>query len=98
MTRDEIIEIMARWEHSNWATTGGDPTWQDLGPEGQEDFMQEERGRLDALEAKGLVVVPKEPAEAMLDAGTDYLLAAGCNPSNPEDAHECYKAMIEAAE
>lgn len=42
-------------------------------------------------------IIPKEPTESMLDAGTGILLDNGCNPSDPEDAYECYRAMIAAA-
>lgn len=41
------------------------------------------------------VLVPVEPTEAMIDAGDDYLTAAGCNPL-PEDALKVYRAMIAA--
>jgi len=44
---------------------------------------------------KDHVIVPREPTEAMLEAGCDIGPIGCCNMST-DDAYECYRAMIQA--
>lgn len=70
-----------------------------LGGDGQnflwmEALEVEVKPTLAALEALGFTVVPKEPTEAMLEAGRQ----AFYGPCEPTTGHAVYRAMIEASQ
>lgn len=48
-------------------------------------------------EPEGMVLVPRQPTEAMLEAGDVGLSNAGVDSSTTEDAAYCWSAMIDAA-
>lgn len=51
------------------------------------------RACLSAIEAEGLVIVPREPTEAMLEAGTTY----EGDGNLEKDALSCWSAMLAAS-
>lgn len=50
---------------------------------------------LTAITEAGFVVCPREPTDAMLEAGHNLLIEHGCNPLTG-DAELCWEAMINA--
>ena len=67
MTRDEIRDIIAR--------TLCPKPWDKTGPEAHAAYKKVADVILEALEAAGLCIAPKEPTEAMVNIGEDMLHA-----------------------
>jgi hypothetical protein len=66
-------------------------------PRSQEDFIAD--SLLEALDAAGYVIVPKEPSEEMISAGERAGHYARSNPVICEnDADACYRAMLAASQ
>jgi hypothetical protein len=88
---DEMKEKIAR------AITG--PTqYDDLKRMGKHaSCLLSAQAALTAIEAAGYVVVPKEPTEAMVDAGLSEDGGGHDDPCNRSIQASAYKAMIEAA-
>jgi hypothetical protein len=94
MTREQIIETMAR---------GIDPYAWDadtIGEPARHSCRAKAERCLSALEAAGLVIVPVEPTDAMIDAGVSHRLSTTIGGDNrwPEDTAVLYAAMINAAQ
>ena len=79
MTRDEMIEVMARayvekWR-ALWIDAGLDaakvPSWEELGPMVRSATLSCVEGQLSAIEAAGYVVVKKDAASEALAMMTD---------------------------
>ena len=97
MSRDEDIEIMAR---AISLDLGEDPDARDVlirGRPGErphwEGFESAAEAALTALEASGRAVVPREPTEDMILAGTREIMS----PSPQTDAREAWEAMLAAS-
>ena len=70
--------LISGGDHGGDITGTTDPVWTVCKPEAKRI--------LDALAAKGLVIVPREPTEAMVAAerkGMERALAAACSASKP---------------
>ena len=87
MTREEIVEVMAT-ALLNWTEPNGLPRlW------GSEHSEHQARAALAALEARGMMIRPREPDEAMCLSGE----AAAQNVECAAGLYECaviYRAMI----
>ena len=90
MTRDELIEAMARAHYANYfeGLEDVEPAFSEQ-PESHQDRMREAmKAALAAIEAQGMAIVPVEATDAMLMAGADY--------SCYGDIAKAYDYMIEA--
>jgi hypothetical protein len=73
MTRDEIVEVTARGIYASWFMQPGYVPWVERGnSDKQDEARRMARSAVSAQEAAGLVVVPKEPTRAMLNAMAGY--------------------------
>jgi hypothetical protein len=61
---EKIARAMAAYEHK----TGGYPAWDDLSSKEVEYYLGKARSVLSCIEEEGMVVVPREPEEARIDA------------------------------
>lgn len=89
MTREQLIECMAE------ATYGGRAAWEGADEADRVTWRSSMRKALDALPAAGMVIVPREPSEAMIEAGVQAFClskkaARGC-------LNDAFRAMTEAA-
>jgi hypothetical protein len=107
---DAVIEAMARemWENSGrqMIADGLDPSllqpWSEENEPHRENWRNNAKTALKAAEAAGYVLVPKEPTEAMQDAGNEeaesfiYSDEAGGKAWNDDGALNFWNAMIDA--
>ena len=79
MTRDEMIEVMARAYATRWRALWIDagldaakvPSWEELGPMTKSATLSCVKAQFSALEAAGYVVVKKDAASEALTMMTD---------------------------
>ena len=105
MTRDELIEVMARaiWKDDYGAMLyeareysgqpNGESAWREV------EWMREAAtAALTAIEAAGMRVVPVEPTVPMIKAGVDHRITTSVGGENtwPTDTATLYRAMIHA--
>lgn len=91
MTREQIIEAMARAMSKEDSGPFGDVHWDEFG----ESYVVGSRAALSAIEALGYVIVPVTPTEPAVDAGISFMEQIGYLASEM-DAMIIYRAMIEA--
>jgi hypothetical protein len=110
MNREQIIETMARaacervYPNCDFAPEGS--VWVSTWAREREAFEEQASAALSALEAAGLVVVPVEPTDAMLDAMSDAAYAKRFTNANIKSGEEylrhtkrpVYAAMIRVAQ
>jgi hypothetical protein len=100
----DIVEVMARWM---CRADGGFPDGASDLHDGKggyvfvkhwEDWRDEARAAIAALDAHGFAIVPKEPTEAMIDAAFDAI-GEGANEVEAERAQyrRAFKLMLAAA-
>lgn len=87
--REKIVEVMARSD----ATFDG-RLYEAMPRSDRERYKDRSSCALSALEAAGYVVVPREPTEAMLEAGNDARLPLG---TIEENTIKTYRAMLAAS-
>lgn len=92
MTRDEIIETMARAHFERDGNKWDSPEMLDFD---HEAFLADMYAAIAAAEAAGFAVVPKEPSLAMQNAGWREVDKQGFSTEDTEVA-PIYRAMIEA--
>lgn len=105
MTRDEIVEVMARacfLDGLNPPGGCGASPWEVQPPAIQAAHRRKASAALTALEAKGLVVVPREPTDGMLHDGSsayDYpsVYMGGPSEGGKRLSARIYRAMLAAA-
>lgn len=96
MTRDEIVEVMARAlcrDENSYDENVEAEAWRG----NKHLYRAAATAALDALAAKGCAVVPREPTEKMEEAG-QALLNAGYVDQVLTDSPAVWTAMLNAAE
>jgi len=100
MTRDELIETMAR-AASNYAckAIGSDNTWDTASESERNEIRPAFEVALTAIEAAGYAVVPKQASTEMVIAGQETFLDNGYTHGELHDGtlRKAYAAMIAAA-
>jgi len=66
MQKDKLVEELAR---AIWLDRFRDEPWEGANTYDREDYRGHTRAMLSRLDALGLAIVPKEPSEAMIEAG-----------------------------
>jgi hypothetical protein len=97
---DGLVEAVARalcvFENANWDAANYRQTPSGEAPdEMRAGYMDAAQAALAAIKAQGLVVVPVEPTEGMIEAGADSY--GDRFYFKPEHAARCFAAMIAAA-
>lgn len=92
-TLEEIVEMMARAAfRAHWPYPV--LTFEGLSAETQASYRDEMRAILAALEANGLVVVPREPTEEMLYAARHCWPRDFFSADIRENAHSAWALMV----
>ena len=93
-TQAPIAEVIARgyYEHS---AEPAQVDWTALPRQAQQSWIDYVAAVFDAAGAAGYVIVPREPSEAMLDAG--YIQLPGETFQRPKEPINAWRAMLDAA-
>ncbi len=89
----DITQIMAKAMYEAHALPSWQAGWEHEDPKVCEDYTKTARACLTALSEAKLVIVPLEPTEAMLKAGSGW---CGHDEPSRADAHECWRDMVAA--